>query len=145
MAFQVSFPNENMDVTVSNYDLINLMNCVPGGSLCSSKDIETWLEKEEEVNLPLFKVMSDEELLNTHAGLQLPMLKENEAQDSCDESEELEDPVDEVPTSGFILKALQSIVNWTRRHSEFTEEERSTFIKARNIALNFVLQNDGTS
>ncbi|XP_051161312.1 jerky protein homolog-like isoform X2 [Leptopilina boulardi] len=129
----------NTELTISNNELVNLVNRLPGGSVYSSGDVTNWLEKEDEVNLPLFKVISDEELLNRHADLNLPIPMENETPDSCNEDEELEETIDELATQPSILNAAQCIVNWTRGLSEFTEEERLIFIKARDLALNVTL------
>lgn len=95
----------NIELTLSNNELVNLVNRLPEGSVYSSEDVTNWLEKEDEVNLPLFKIISDEELLNRHADLHLPIPMENETPDSCNEDEELEETIDELVTQTSILKA----------------------------------------
>ncbi|XP_033217527.1 jerky protein homolog-like [Belonocnema kinseyi] len=124
--------------TLSNNNLVDLLNRVPGGDVCSALDAENWLE--EGADFPVFKIMSDKQLLNTHGGLQLPIPEEQETKDSInsEKSEDLDKTTCESQRPETILNAPQSIFDWSRHRMEFTEEELLKFTKARDLALNLL-------
>ena len=53
----------------SNTELTSLPNRVPGGEVCSAASVIEWLENEGEK--PAFEDMTDHQLLNIYAGLDL--------------------------------------------------------------------------
>ena len=113
----------------SNTELIFLLNRVPGGEVCD----------EDEGEKPAFEVMTDNQLLNTYAGLDLSIdgdcLQSSNSND-MEEDEEVETNPNTSRTNESIVNMAQGFVNWTREIDQFTDEERKGFLKARDIALN---------
>ena len=124
----------------SNSELTSLLNRVPGGEVCSAATVIEWLEDEGEK--PAFEVMTDNQLLNTYAGLDLPIdgdcLQSSNSND-MEEDEEVETSPNVSRTNKNIVNMAQGLVDWTREIDQFTDEERQVFLKARNIALNAFL------
>ena len=124
----------------SNTELTSLLSRVPGGEVCSATTVIEWLEDEREK--PAFEVMTDNQLLNTNAGLDLP-INEDSCQSSnsndMEEHEEVEIIPNVRPRNESIVNMVQNFVDWTRGIDKFTNEERQEFLKARDIALNALL------
>lgn len=125
------------NINSSNNELIGLINRIPGGVICSSSEVDNWLEEEQ--NLPTFEIISDEQLLNIHAEVNLPIERELDENDfeSAEKFDENDEKFDEPKTFNMhdVFKAAQLVYKWTRNNNEFTNEEQLTFTKARNLAF----------
>ena len=64
----------------SNDELLRLVNKVSGENVLSANDVSDWLRQEQ--TLPVYESISDQQLLNSYALLQLPVPDGWESQDS---------------------------------------------------------------
>lgn len=127
--------------TNSVSELACLLNRVPGGNVCSLTNVTNWLEGEQ--NLPVFELLSDEQLLNRHAKFPLTNqnnLEQNENESFEENEEETSVIVSKSPVD--ILNATKDVVTWIRERTDFTEEERLIFVKARDLALSLFHENN---
>ena len=107
-----------------NTELTSLLNRVPGGEVCPAATVIKWLEDEDEK--PAFEVMTDNQLLNTYDGLDLPIdsdcLQSSNSND-MEEDEEVETNPNASRTNESIVNMAQGLVDWTRGIDQFTDEE----------------------
>ena len=101
-----------------------------------------WIERRTAMVTRRGKPSNLSELLNLYAGCNLPVSVEEEDSDADFATfESIESEEEPEPSLGEIVFSITRVLHWARRNPECNKEEKQTFLKIRNLALN--LYNDG--
>ena len=132
----VSMTPEN---TISDTQIVEFLNEIPDSQIYAASDVRKWYEEDE--NLQIEALMSNDEILNVYAGLHLPIEdhdkeKEGDFEDSVDSIDHYQEFAVSPPE---ILDAATRILHWSRHNPEFSTEERQLFVNTRDVALQSIL------
>ena len=125
-------PESTEDDSKENNNIVQLMNQLPGDAQYSEQDCTEWVNSDN--SIPVCKRTSNEELLNKHAGMTLPIPVDENVNGSPESS--LEEEI-RVPSNSDALRAFTTIFNWYRcqEKSDINDTEYKVLAKVKNKVL----------
>lgn len=127
------------NISVTNNEIVQLLNRIPAAKPCSSSDVEEWLQEDND--LQTCHLLSDEEILNSCAGLQLPLPVETEdTHNDVTDEEDNDVGVLGCQTLPEIFQAAQALLNWTRQEDAVSNEDIASIRRVRDVILSRVTE-----
>ena len=129
----------SVNIPSSKNKILKLLNLISGGGQCSSNDVDKWFGEDE--NLQSCKLLSDEVILNSCAGLKPPLPEDTEDEPE-NEDDECDENVTDAPESQTVFLAYGAariLLDWLNKHSKLSNEDVSVVSKIRDFAIDKML------